>query len=52
MQMAFYSGSQFPAAYREDLFVAMHGSWNRRTPSGYEVVRVRFRDGVPPSNHL
>lgn len=47
MQMAFYDGTQFPAAYRHDAFVAMHGSWNRKTPSGYEVVRVRFDDGAP-----
>lgn len=42
MQMAFYTGSMFPAEYRNDAFVAMRGSWNRKPPSGYEVVRVRF----------
>lgn len=42
MQMTFYTGSQFPAEYRNDAFVAMRGSWNRTPPSGYEVVRVRF----------
>ena len=47
MQMAFYTGTAFPAAYRGDAFVAMRGSWNRRPPSGYEVVRVRFEDGRP-----
>src|ERR1043165_2612843 len=47
MQMVFYTGRQFPAEYRGDAFVAMHGSWNRRTPSGYEVVRVRFQNGAP-----
>ena len=45
MQMAFYAGAQFAAAYRGDAFVAMHGSWNRSAPSGYEVVRVRFANG-------
>jgi glucose/arabinose dehydrogenase len=25
----------------------MHGSWNREPPAGYEVVRIRFRDGAP-----
>jgi glucose/arabinose dehydrogenase len=44
---AFYGGTQFPEAYRGDLFVAMHGSWNRRVPTGYKVVRVRFDDGKP-----
>jgi glucose/arabinose dehydrogenase len=47
MQMAFYTGSQFPAEYRGDAFVAMRGSWNRKPPSGYEVVRVRFQNGQP-----
>jgi Raf kinase inhibitor-like YbhB/YbcL family protein len=42
MQMAFYTGAMFPAEYRNDAFVAMRGSWNRKPPSGYEVVRVRF----------
>ena len=45
MQMAFYDGAQFPAQFRGDAFVAMHGSWNRKPPAGYEVVRIRFKDG-------
>ena len=45
--LAFYTGRQFPAEYHGDLFVAYHGSWNRRVPTGYKVVRVRFRDGRP-----
>jgi Raf kinase inhibitor-like YbhB/YbcL family protein len=47
MQMVFYTGSQFPADYRGDAFVTMRGSWNRKPASGYEVVRVRFRNGQP-----
>ncbi|MGY8564503.1 YbhB/YbcL family Raf kinase inhibitor-like protein [Paracidovorax citrulli] len=47
MQMVFYTGNQFPAEYRGDAFVAMRGSWNRKPASGYEVVRVRFRNGQP-----
>lgn len=47
MQMAFYDGTAFPAEYRGDAFVAMRGSWNRRPPSGYEVVRVDFERGQP-----
>jgi Raf kinase inhibitor-like YbhB/YbcL family protein len=42
MQMTFYTGAQFPTEYRNDSFVAMRGSWNRKPPSGYEIVRVRF----------
>jgi Raf kinase inhibitor-like YbhB/YbcL family protein len=45
MQMAFYDGAQFPARFRGDAFVAMHGSWNRKPAAGYEVVRIRFKDG-------
>jgi glucose/arabinose dehydrogenase len=45
--LAFYTGTQFPAEYRGSLFVAFHGSWNRTVPTGYKVVRVRFRDGKP-----
>jgi Raf kinase inhibitor-like YbhB/YbcL family protein len=47
MQMVFYTGNQFPAEYRGDAFVTMRGSWNRKPASGYEVVRVRFRNGQP-----
>jgi len=45
--LAFYNGSHFPAEYRGDLFVALHGSWNRTTPVGYKVIRVKLRGGTP-----
>ncbi|AQV93207.1 sorbosone dehydrogenase [Cupriavidus necator] len=38
--MRFYTGTQFPAAYRNNIFIAEHGSWDRSEPSGYRVVRV------------
>ena len=48
MQMAFYTGSMFPAEYKNDAFIAFRGSWNRVPPSGYEVVRIRFdKSGNP-----
>jgi glucose/arabinose dehydrogenase len=48
MGMVFYTSSLFPAEYRGDAFVTMHGSWNRAAPSGYKVVRVRFnKQGRP-----
>lgn len=47
MQMLFYTGSAFPAEYRQDAFVAMRGSWNRKPASGYEIVRIRFAQGQP-----
>jgi glucose/arabinose dehydrogenase len=43
----FYTGAMFPQEYRNDAFVAFHGSWNRELRTGYKVVRVRFRDGKP-----
>lgn len=45
--MRFYSGKQFPEEYRNRLFVAEHGSWNRSKPQGYRVVVLQFRDGSP-----
>ena len=32
---------------KEGAYVGQHGSWNRRPPSGYNVVFIRFRDGKP-----
>jgi glucose/arabinose dehydrogenase len=43
--LAFYTGTQFPAEYRGDLFAAEHGSWNRATSSGGEVIRVPLEKG-------
>jgi len=42
--LAFYDGSEFPAEYRNNIFVAFHGSWNRSVPTGYKVVRVKLDD--------
>ena len=47
MQMVFYTGDAFPEDYRGDAFIAMRGSWNRKPPSGYEVLRIDFEDGRP-----
>ncbi len=43
--LAFYTGTQFPQAYHGDLFVALHGSWDRSFPVGYKVVRVPMDGG-------
>ncbi len=45
--LAFYTGTQFPAEYRGDAFLALHGSWNRKQRTGYKVVRIPIRDGKP-----
>jgi len=42
---AFYDGAQFPAEYRGDAFVALHGSWDAARPEGYKVVRIKFANG-------
>jgi len=47
LQMAFYKGRQFPSGYRSGVFIAEHGSSNRTTRSGYQVVFVPFQDGKP-----
>ncbi|WP_404385194.1 PQQ-dependent sugar dehydrogenase [Caenispirillum salinarum] len=40
--MTFYTGNQFPERYRNVLFNAQHGSWNRTTPVGARVMMTRF----------
>ncbi len=47
--MHFYQGKQFPANYKNQLFVAQHGSWNRSEPQGYQVATVKFSQGKPVS---
>jgi glucose/arabinose dehydrogenase len=41
----FYTGTQFPEQYRNALFIAFQGSWNRAPLSGFEVVVVREAEG-------
>lgn len=48
--LVFYDGAQFPAEYRGDAFVALHGSWNAGRPRGYQVARVKFDKGRPAAN--
>jgi len=43
--MRFYTGSLFPAAYRNQAFIAEHGSWNREQPLGYRVTLVKVDGG-------
>jgi glucose/arabinose dehydrogenase len=47
LDLVFYHGDQFPAAYKGGLFVALKGSWNRSVPTGYKIVWVPFKDGRP-----
>jgi glucose/arabinose dehydrogenase len=40
LQLTFYDGKQFPKEYDGDIFASEHGSWNKSTRVGYEVIRV------------
>jgi glucose/arabinose dehydrogenase/cytochrome c2 len=51
LAMTFYAGTAFPAAHRDSAFVAFHGSWNRSLRTGYKVVRILMRDGVPTGEY-
>jgi glucose/arabinose dehydrogenase len=45
LDLAFYTGDQFPGEYKGDLFASEHGSWNRARRTGYKVIRVPLKDG-------
>ena len=45
--LTFYEGKMFPKEYRGDIFVALHGSWNRTKRTGYKIIRIRLKDGKP-----
>jgi len=47
LELVFYERAMFPPDYRSNVFVALHGSWNRSDRTGYKVVRVPTVDGVP-----
>jgi glucose/arabinose dehydrogenase len=46
--MRFYTGQQFPAEYRNNIFIAEHGSWNRTKKTGFNVSRVVLDDNGQP----
>ena len=45
--MMFYTGEQFAAEYKGNVFAAEHGSWNRAKRTGYKIIRGIVKDGVP-----
>jgi glucose/arabinose dehydrogenase len=49
--LTFYNGNAFPAEYAGDGFAAEHGSWNRSLRTGYKVIRIRLKDGVPTGEY-
>jgi glucose/arabinose dehydrogenase len=48
LQFAFYNKEQFPASYRHGAFIAQHGSWNRQSRVGYDVIFVPFHNNGTP----
>ena len=44
----FYTGNLFPAQYRNRLFIAKKGSWNRTVKQGYRIMTVELKTGAPP----
>jgi glucose/arabinose dehydrogenase len=48
--MRFYTGTLFPDEYRNNIFIAEHGSWNRSQKIGYRIVRVLL-SGNQPAKH-
>lgn len=42
--LTFYFADQFPEEYFGNLFVAYHGSWNRKEKTGYKIVRIKIED--------
>lgn len=49
--IVFYDDDAFPGDYRGDGFVALHGSWNRESLTGYKVVRIVIEDGKPTGEY-
>jgi glucose/arabinose dehydrogenase len=49
--VAFYDRDAFPAEYRGDAFVALHGSHSRPDRTGYKVIRVRMKEGKPTGEY-
>jgi len=45
--IAFGYGVAFPVHYRDMLYVAFNGSWNRSVPTGYKLIGIPFRNGRP-----
>lgn len=44
--LKFYTGSMFPAEYKDQIFIAEHGSWNRSKKSGYRVTLVKIENNL------
>ena len=45
--LTFSGGTLLPEQFRDGAFIGLHGSWNRKPPSGYKVIFVPFAKGMP-----
>jgi glucose/arabinose dehydrogenase len=45
--MRFYTGNMFPEKYKNQIFIAEHGSWNRSVPIGYRITLVNLKNDKP-----
>jgi glucose/arabinose dehydrogenase len=51
--LEFYTGTQFPNQFKDQVFLAEHGSWNRSTPIGYRITLVTLNaDGKSTGYHI
>lgn len=50
--LAWSAGAQLGAPFVDGMFVGQHGSWNRKPPSGYQVIFVPFSDGMPAGDPI
>jgi glucose/arabinose dehydrogenase len=49
--LEFYTGSQFPAEYNKQIFIAEHGSWNRSIPIGYRIMLVKLDENQKATSY-
>ncbi len=45
LEMTFYEGANFPSQYKDQIFAAEHGSWNKSKRGGYEVIMAEIKNG-------
>ena len=50
--MSFYRGTMFPAEYKNRIFIAERGAWNRTQKTGFRVTMVTLRTGEPPKEEV
>jgi glucose/arabinose dehydrogenase len=49
--LKFYTGNMFPAQYKNQLFIAEHGSWNRSKKIGYRISLVQVENNTKATSY-